>query len=476
LLTSKNASATRHLTHSAPYTRREALGVLAAAAVGSKLSAAPEKPPNIVFILCDDLGYGDLGCYGSTTKTPNLDRMAAEGVHFTNFCSADPVCSPSRAALLTGRYPTRVGVPRVLFPQDKGGLNLDEKTLAEVLKDRGYRTCCIGKWHLGRPVEYLPTSRGFDQYFGIPYSNDMTPRVLMHNTQVVEDPANLETLTRRYTEHASRFIQESKATPFFLYFPHTFPHIPLAASPRFRGKSGNGLYGDVIEEIDWSVGEVLRTLKETGVDNNTLVMFSSDNGPWYQGSPGKLRGRKDSTYEGGVREPFIARWPGKIPVGRTCDALGSMMDVFPTVTELCGAKVPEKPLDGLSLWPLLTGAEHSIRRDPLLYFNQYNLQCARWNNWKLHVARYNTAAYVPAPAGGVHNYLLPRPELYNLAQDPDESYDIAPQHSDVVHSMLEQIDRMLSTFPEPVKQAWAEARSRKVYPQTPVGAWPRPQA
>ncbi|HSU33543.1 MAG TPA: sulfatase [Bryobacteraceae bacterium] len=463
------------MTQSAYYTRREALGAIAAAAVGSKLSARPDKPPNIVFILCDDLGFGDLECYGSTTKTPNLDRMAAEGVRFSNFCSADPVCSPSRAALLTGRYPTRVGVPRVLFPQDKNGLNLDEKTLADVLKNRGYRTCCIGKWHLGRPVEYLPTSRGFDEYFGIPYSNDMTPRVLMHNTEVVEDPANLETLTQRYTEHATRFIQEFKGTPFLLYFPHTFPHIPLAASPRFRGKSGNGLYGDVVQEIDWSVGEVLRTLKEMGVDDNTLVMFSSDNGPWYQGSPGKLRGRKDSTYEGGIREPFIARWPGKIPAGRTCDALASMMDVFPTVTNLCGGKLPEKPMDGLSLWPLLTGAEHSITRDPLLYFNQYNLQCARWNNWKLHVARYNTAAYVPPPAGGVHNYVLPSPELYNLAQDPDESYDVAPQHADVVHKMLERIDQMLTTFPEPVRQAWAEARSRKANPQMPIGAWPRPQ-
>ncbi|MBV8818835.1 MAG: sulfatase-like hydrolase/transferase, partial [Acidobacteriaceae bacterium] len=224
------------------------------------LSAAATRPPNIVFILCDDRGYGDLGCYGSKIHTPNLDRMALEGIRFTNFCSADPVCSPSRAALLTGRYPTRVGVPRVFFPQDPDGLNLDETTMADMLKARSYKTMCIGKWHLGRPEKYLPTSRGFDEYFGIPYSNDMNPRVLMHNTEVVEEPAKLETLTPRYTEHALKFIAENRNSPFFLYMPHTYPHIPLGASDRFRGKSLEGLYGDVVEEIDWSVGQVLQAL------------------------------------------------------------------------------------------------------------------------------------------------------------------------------------------------------------------------
>lgn len=458
------------------FTRRHALGALAAAVAGATLSGAPARTPNIVFILCDDLGYGDLECYGSTNKTPNLNRMAAEGARFTQFCAADPVCSPSRAALLTGRYPTRVGVPRVLFPQDPGGLNLDEITLANVLKSRDYRTMCVGKWHLGRPAQYLPTSRGFDEYFGVPYSNDMTPRVLMHNTEVVEDPADLDTLTLRYTEHATKFIRDSKDHPFFLYFPHTFPHIPLGASGRFRGKSGNGLYGDAVEEIDWSVGEVLRTLKETGLDNNTLVMFSSDNGPWYQGSPGKLRGRKNSTYEGGVREPFIARWPGHIAAGQTSDTLLSMMDIFPTVTKLCGGVLPSKPVDGLDIWPVLTGKQHTLRRDPLLYFNLYNLQCARWGNWKLHVARYNTAPYVPAPPGGVHNFVLPKPELYDLARDPEESYDVAPEHPQIVRQILSKIDAMLATFPDPVKQSWAEAKQRRVDPKTPVGAWPRPLA
>ena len=205
---------------------------------------------------------------------------------------------------------------------------------------------CVGKWHLGRPEAYLPTSRGFDEYFGIPYSNDMNPRVLMRNGAVVEDPAELESLTARYTEAAVQFIENAKGSPFFLYMPHTFPHIPLAASDRFRGKSPEGIYGDVVEEIDWSVGEILKTLKQHGLDRNTIVMFTSDNGPWYQGSPGKLRGRKNTTYEGGVREPFIARWTGHIPPGRVVDGLASMMDVFPTLAKLCARRCPPSPLTG----------------------------------------------------------------------------------------------------------------------------------
>ncbi|HYW42188.1 MAG TPA: sulfatase [Bryobacteraceae bacterium] len=454
-------------------TRRGFLGSVAAAA-GAQLWGAETRTPNIVMILCDDLGYGDLGCYGSRIETPNLDRLAGDGVRFTNFNSADPVCSPSRAALMTGRYPTRVGVPRVLSPQDQDGLDRDETTIANVLKARGYKTMCVGKWHLGRPVAYLPTSRGFDEYFGIPYSNDMSPRVLLHNTEIVEETANLETLTGRYTEQARKFITGSKGSPFFLYMPHTFPHIPLAASQRFRGKSKEGLYGDVVEEIDWSVGEVLQSLKPNGLDRNTLVMFSSDNGPWYQGSPGKLRGRKNTTYEGGVREPFLARWTGRIPAGRVSNALASMMDIFPTVTKLCGGALPSKPLDGIDIWPLLHGDRASIERPPLLYFDNWDLQCARWMDWKLHVARHNTAAYTPAPPGGRHSYLLPKPELYNLASDPDESYDVAPGNPEVVAQIQAKIGAMIQDFPEPVRQAYAEAKARAVNPSMPAGSYPQP--
>jgi arylsulfatase len=437
------------------------------------LRAAPGRPPNVVFIMCDDLGYGDLSCYGSKIQTPNLDRMAAEGVRFTNFSSADPVCSPSRAALLTGRYPTRVGVPHVFFPDDKTGLSLDETTLADALKARQYKTMCIGKWHLGRPEPYLPTSRGFDEYFGIPYSNDMNPRVLMHNREVIEQTADLTTLTARYTEQALKFIEANRASPFFLYMPHTFPHIPLGASERFRGKSSEGLYGDVVEELDWSVGEVRRALKQHGIDKNTLVMFTSDNGPWYQGSPGKLRGRKNTTYEGGVREPFIAAWPGRIPKGRVTNGLASMLDVFPTVAKLCGAAPPAKPLDGLDIWPMLSGQKESIEREVLLYFDGWDLQCARWMNWKLHLSRHNTAAYAPPPPEGRLVYTLARPELYNLATDPDESYDVAPENPQIVAEMTRRIDALLPGFPAEVQKAWAEAQARRSNPNVPAGAYPR---
>ena len=455
-------------------TRRDFLAGTAAA-LASPLVGAPTKPPNIVFILCDDLGYGDLASYGSKIRTPNLDGMAAEGVRFTDFCSADPVCSPSRAALLTGRYPTRVGVPRVFFPTDNTGLNRDETTLAQVLKAQGYKTTCIGKWHLGHKPEYLPTSRGFDEYFGIPYSNDMSPRVLMHNTDVIEQTAALDTLTPRYTERAVKFIEQSQGSPFFLYLPHTYPHIPLGASERFRGKSASGLYGDVVEELDWSVGEVLAALKRSGVDRNTLVMFTSDNGPWYQGSPGRLRGRKGTTYEGGIREPFIARWPGRLPRGKVVNGLASMLDIFPTVTRLCGGKLPQKPLDGIDIWPLLSGEKESLQRDVLLYFDNWDLQCARSMNWKLHIARHNTGAFTPAPPGGRRSYLLPRPELYDLATDPDESYDVAPQNPRIVGEIQTRISALLDGFPSEVRQAYAETQSRKVNPGTPTGAYPVPQ-
>src|SRR5215472_13461770 len=434
-----------------PLSRRDFL----AGAAAASLAHGQSRSPNIVFIYCDDLGYGDIGPYGSNIPTPNLDRMAAEGVRFTQFYSANPVCSPSRAALLTGRYPTRVGVPKVLFPTDTEGLDLSETTMAQMLKGAGYRTMCIGKWHLGHHPPYLPTARGFDEYFGIPYSNDMTPRPLLHNTTQIEEPAVLETLTPRYTEQAVKFIEASRTSPFFLYMPHTFPHIPLAASSRFRGKSLLGLYGDVVEEIDWSVGEVLSALRRTGVDSNTLVMFSSDNGPWYQGSAGALRGRKGSTYEGGVREPFLARFPGRIPKRTVCNGVSGTVDILPTVAKLTSAPLPGASMDGIDIWPLLSGARPALDREALLYFDNWNLQCARWGKWKMHFARYNTMAYNPAPPGGRKNLPLRPPELYDIERDPMESYDAAAANPETVRLIQARVDRLLATFPEQVKKAWA---------------------
>lgn len=441
----------------------------------ASLMAADAPPPNIVLIYCDDLGYGDLGCYGSSISTPNMDRMAAQGVRFTNFYSANPVCSPSRAALLTGRYPTRVGVPRVFFPVDKLGLAQDEQTMANVLKARGYQTMCVGKWHLGHTPDYLPTARGFDEYFGIPYSNDMNPRLMLKNAETLEQTAALETITPRYTEQAVGFIERNKTKPFFLYMPHTYPHIPLAASDRFRGKSEQGLYGDVVTELDWSVGEILAALKKNGLEKNTLVVFSSDNGPWFQGSPGKLRGRKGQTYEGGVRVPFIARWPGKIPARRVLDAIGSTMDLMPTFARLAGATLPAKPLDGVDIWPLLSGQKKDHTREALLYFDNWDLQCVRLGNWKLHVGRYNSFIYGPPPVAGRFNLRLRPAELYNLATDPDESFDVAAKHPEVVRDLEARIARALPTFPEEVQKAWRDTEARQTAPGEP-GRLPRPKA
>jgi arylsulfatase A len=453
-----------------PFTRRDFVKSTLAAPLAA--TAATTKPPNIVLIYCDDLGYGDLGSYGSVLKTPNLDRMASEGVRFTQFYSANPVCSPSRAALLTGRYPTRVGVPRVLFPYDKTGLPDSETTIAQMLKPQGYKTMCVGKWHLGHLPQYLPTSRGFDSYFGIPYSNDMSPRWLMRDTQVLEEQTALETLTPRYTEQAVQFIERSQNDPFFLYMPHTYPHIPLGASAKFKGKSPQGIYGDVIAELDWSVGQILETLKKRGLDKNTLVMFSSDNGPWFQGSPGKLRGRKGMTWEGGVRVPFLARFPGRIPRGVTQSGVAGTVDILPTIAQLCGSSKPKQPLDGIDIWPLLSGRQQTLDREMLLYFDEWNIQCARLGKWKLHVARYNNVTYSPAPAGGRLNLPLPAPELYDLSTDVDESFDVAAENPQVVKDMLARLDGMLATFPQEVQQAWAATKARQVDP-TATGAVPR---
>ncbi|MCL4843703.1 MAG: sulfatase [Bryobacteraceae bacterium] len=447
--------------------RRALLQMLPAAG----MAAQGGRPPNVVVIFADDLGYGDVGCQGSKIRTPAIDGLARDGMRFTHGITANPVCSPSRAGLLTGRYPTRCGVPNVFFPRDEKGMNLDEQTLAELLKGRGYRTACVGKWHLGHHKPWLPTSRGFDRYFGIPYSNDMTPSWLMRDTEVIEETAEQTTLTRRYTEEAIKFIGEAGRDPFFLYMPHTFPHIPLYASPEFRGKSRHGIYGDVVEELDWSVGQVLGALKKTGAERNTLVLFSSDNGPWYQGSSGGLRGRKGMTWEGGVRVPFIVRWPERVPRGRVCHSLVSTMDVVPTVTRLAGAAAPAKAVDGVDISPLLTGERAALEREPLVYFHGRDVHAARWGNWKLHIARSNAEMYSAAPEGGRRSLRLSSPELYNLELDPDESADVAAENPGVVEQMSAYVEKLMGGFPEDIQAAWQRLKETPVAPR-PAGTFP----
>lgn len=407
--------------------------------------AQTDACPNIVIVFCDDMGYGDMNCTGHPTiATPNLNRMAAEGIRMTQFYSAASVCSPSRASLLTGRYPLRHGVIKVLFPQHEVGLPKSEITLADVLKKQGYATAAIGKWHLGHHPEYLPTRRGFDYYFGIPYSNDMDsekrgdpPIPLMRNETTVEQPCNQDTITRRYTEEAIAFMQKSvdEKKPFFVYLAHNMPHIPLHCSDGFRNKSKAGLYGDVIEEIDWSVGQILDALKRLGIDDNTLVVFTSDNGPWlikktHGGSAGLFREGKATTWEGGVREPFIVRYPGKIPAGKVCAEMGSTMDLFTTCAALAGAEIPkDRPIDGMDLTPVwMAGAKSP--RDTLIYHWNDKVTAIRSGSYKLHIRKWiKDGGFVKCDP----------PELYDLEIDPSERFDCAADKPDIVKSLQQKI-------------------------------------
>jgi len=416
-----------------------------------------KRQQNFIVIFCDDLGYGDLGSFGHPTiRTPNLDRMAAEGQRWTSFYVADSVCTPSRAALLTGRLPIRTGMfsdtRRVLFPDSAGGLPASEITIAEALKTRGYATAAIGKWHLGFQPQYLPMKQGFDSYFGIPYSNDMdatgvnlsaeerrgrmmNPQIeywnvpLMRNEDVIERPAEQTTITKRYTDEAVKFIKDNQSRPFFLYLAHSMPHMPLFRSREFAGKSQRGLYGDVIEELDANVGRVLDTLRRLKLDGNTLVVFTSDNGPWaifdeQGGSAGPLRGAKGGTYEGGMREPAIFWQPGTIKPAVVTD-IGSTLDLLPTICHLAGAKAPtDRVLDGYDL----TGALHGNRRSPrqtMFYWRGSKLYAVRHGLFKAHFITKSEYGSDPEIAHDT-------PLLYNLDHDPSEKYDVAKQHPEVI--------------------------------------------
>lgn len=427
--------------------------------------------PNFVVIFADDLGYGDLSCQGNRTiKTPRLDQMAGEGIRFTSFYTGESVCTPSRAALLTGRLPIRNGMSsdkrRVLFPDSGGGLPAEEVTLAESLSEAGYVCGCFGKWHLGHLPQFLPTSHGFHSYFGIPYSNDMDrvagigpmgraafldPKVeywnvpLLRNQEVVERPADQTTITRRYTEEAVKFMGENKDRPFFVYLPHNLPHVPLFRSPEFEGRSAGGFYGDVIEEIDWSVGRVLDTLKELGIAENTLVFFTSDNGPWlifgdHGGTAGPLREGKGCTWEGGMRVPAMAWWPGTIAPDRVSHDPVTTMDLFPTFVHLAGGKLPDdRTLDGMNLTPLLLKGE-SGPRSTVYFYRGPRLMAIRHGDWKAHFR--TQGSYGPDSR---EETLHDPPLLFNLASDVGETTPVTEGQDEVLQMILQIRDEHLAT-------------------------------
>lgn len=439
-------------------------------------SAKKQQTPNIVLIFCDDLGYGDLSCYGASQyKTPNLDRMASQGVRFTSFMSAQAVCSASRAGILTGCYPNRVGISGALMPDAKIGLNPSEETIAEVLKKRNYKTAAIGKWHLGHLREFLPLQQGFDEYLGIPYSNDMWPvnfdgtsakpesndrkrnypvlplidgneKIREFNT--LEDQAEITTI---YTERAVKFIGQNKKNAFFLYLAHSMPHVPLAVSEKFKGKSEQGIYGDVIMEIDWSVGEIMKALEKNGLDKNTLVIFTSDNGPWlnfgnHAGSTAGLREGKGASFEGGQRVPCLMKWPGKIQEGTICNKLASTIDILPTLAVIAKSPLPEKKIDGVNILSLLLGDENANPRETFLYYYRKNsLEAIRKGTWKLVFAHPGRTyiGFKPGADGfpGATNENFSHEEgLYDLRRDVGERFDVKEFYPEVVAELKKLAD------------------------------------
>ena len=432
-----------------------------------------QRPPNIVIIFTDDQGYADVGCFGARGfTTPNLDQMASEGMKFTNFYVSQAVCSASRASLLTGCFSERVGIQGALMPWVSIGLNPDEETIADLLKKKGYATGMVGKWHLGHHEEFLPANQGFDEYLGLPYSNDMwpvgydgkpattgrktlyPPLPLIDGKQKVAEIRTLDdqaTLTTRYTERALRFIAKNKDRPFFLYMAHSMPHVPLGVSEKFKGKSEQGMYGDVIEEIDWSVGEILEALRQYDLEDNTLVIFASDNGPWlnfgnHAGSANPLNQGKGCMWEGGARVPCIMRWTGKIPTGKVCNNIAASIDVLPTIAAITNTPLPEKKIDGVNILPLLLGDFDANPRDHYFYYYGGELRAVRQGKWKLFFPHtYRSYKGVEPGRDG-----FPGPyargeiglALFDLENDIGETTDVAAQHPDVVNRLQELADKM----------------------------------
>jgi arylsulfatase len=439
------------------------------------LARADEAKPNIILILADDLGYGDVGCYGATDiRTPNLDRIASEGTRFTDFYVAQAVCTASRAALMSGCYPNRIGLHGALNHTSRLGIHPDEWLLPEMLRDRGYATACVGKWHLGTLTRFSATANGFDEWLGIPYSNDnskyhpvfaaeMPPLPLIDGVKIIESDPDQSQFTRRFTERAVAFIERNAKRPFFLYAPQVMPHVPIFAAEPFKGRSRRGPYGDVVEELDWSIGQILATLDRLKLADRTLVVFFSDNGPWlsygdHAGSAGPLREGKLTAFEGGVRVPCIVRWTGKVPRSRTSDEPLMAIDWLPTLTEIVGGKSPERKIDGRSMKPLLlgeTGAKSP--HDVLFFYAGDQLHAVRSGDWKLHFPHpYLTTAGEPGRGGKPSNWGKATPfsikdssmeaiasrhgqrverlelSLFNLRADPGENKNVAAQHRDVV--------------------------------------------
>ena len=420
---------------------------------------APSRPPNVVIVFADDLGYADIEPFGAPAgTTPNLERMAAEGVRLTDFYVAQAVCSASRAALLTGHYPNRVGIVGALDHRARHGLPPGQPTIASVLATREYATAIVGKWHLGHLPEWLPGRFGFDEYYGLPYSNDMwpfhpqrpggyPPLPLMANGDVIATNPDQSRLTTDYTARAVQFIERNREGPFFLYLAHTMPHVPLGVSDRFRGATGAGLYADVIRELDWSVGQVLETLRRLELERDTLVVFTSDNGPWaeygnHAGSAGPLRGSKGTAFEGGVRVPFIARWPGRLPAGRTGAEPAMTIDLLPTVAKLAEADLPGG-VDGVDVWPLLAGASQRADARSLYFYWGRELHAVRRGRWKLHVPhpyRRVLERGADGQPGRIDQGRMGR-ALFDLTADIGESRDVSRDHPEVVEALLEEAAR-----------------------------------
>ena len=434
------------------YSRRDFITMAGAGVLSTMLGCAVSaaknsktQKPNFIFIYADDLGYGDLACYGSTkNRTPHIDKMADEGMRFTDFYVTSGVCTPSRSSLMTGCYPRRVNLhvdsndKWVLFPNAKKGLHPDEITVAEVLKKQGYATAYIGKWHLGDQKEFLPTRQGFDYYYGIPYSNDMNrkavPLPLMRNEKVIQAPADQQPLTQDYTKEALAFIEDNKEKPFFLYLPHTMVHVPLQASENFKGKSANGRYGDALEEVDFSTGEIIKKLKELGIDDNTMVIFSSDNGT-YKGrgaSNAPLRGHKGNTDEGSMRVPFVVRYPDGVPVNTVCGELASTIDILPTFAKLAGGKVPgDRIIDGKNIWSLMSGRKGAKSpHEAFYYYHTIQLQAVRSGKWKLILP---LAVKKRGWSKKEENVPL---KLIDLQTDIHEDNDLSKQFPQVVKKLL----------------------------------------